>query len=189
MARVIAGTARGRILVTPEGMGTRPTTDRLKEALFGSIQFDIDGSRFLDLFAGSGQIGIEALSRGAVSLDLVEQDRRAMDCIRRNLRTLGFSGKSRTFLMSVEKALVHLSQEGRQYDLIFMDPPYERGYEDRIGGMIGELGLLSDTGTLIIESASETVVSISSLSKVREKVYKTTRFTFFKKAGDIEACE
>jgi len=184
MTRVIAGSARGRHLVTPEGMGTRPTTDRCKEALFGVIQFDVPGSRFLDLFAGSGQIGIEALSRGAVSLDLVEQDRRAMSCIRQNLQSLNFTSQSRTWLMSVEKAILYFHQEHRQFDMIFMDPPYEHGFEEKIGSLIAESDLLSDQGMLIIESSSQTDVDLPGLVKIREKTYKTTRFSFFSKAGD-----
>lgn len=184
MTRVIAGSAKGRRLVTPDGMGTRPTTDRLKEALFGVIQFQVAGASFLDLFAGSGQIGIEALSRGAASLDLVEQDRRAMACIRQNLTSLGMKNRARTHLMSVEKALHQFAEEGRQFDLIYMDPPYEKGYEPKIGEMVGSLGLLSPEGMLIIESSSATEVELGTLTKVREKLYKTTRFTFFVRTGE-----
>ena len=181
MTRVIAGSAKGRRLITPEGMNTRPTTDRLKEALFGMIQFDLAGSSFLDLFAGSGQIGIEALSRGASSLILIEQDPRALSCIRRNLSDLGFEKRSRLISSSVERGLALLEKEGFRFDFIFMDPPYDHGYEKKIGELIGEYGLLAEDGVLIMESSSGTVVDLDLLLKVREKVYKTTRFTFFKR--------
>ena len=181
MTRVIAGSAKGRHLLTPDGMNTRPTTDRLKESLFGMIQFDLPGCRFLDLFSGSGQIGIEALSRGADRACFVEQDPKALDCIRKNLKSAGFAGRSRVIASSVERALAVLSSEEEQFDIIYMDPPYEHGFEQKIGEMIGEYGLLREDGILIMESSSGTEVELSSLEKVREKVYKTTRFTFFER--------
>lgn len=178
MMRVIAGTAKGRKLVTPEGMNTRPTTDMLKEALFGMIQFDVPGAEFLDLFAGSGGVGIEALSRGAVSLDSVEQDAKALSCIRTNLKTIGFAEKAKVWPMPVERALQHLAAQGRRFDMIFMDPPYLKGWEEKVAAMISEYDLLKTDGILIVESASETIVRVDGLDVVKEKVYKTTRFTF-----------
>ena len=178
MMRVIAGSAKGRRLVTPEGMNTRPTTDMLKEALFGMIQFDVPEAEFLDLFAGSGGIGIEALSRGAVSLDAVEQDAKALNCIRTNLKTVGFTEKAKVWPMSVERALQQFAQQGRRFDMIFMDPPYLRGWEEKVAALISEYGLLKPDGVLIVESSSETIVRVSGLDVVKEKVYKTTRFTF-----------
>ena len=178
MMRVIAGTAKGRKLVTPEGMNTRPTTDMLKEALFGMIQFDVPGAEFLDLFAGSGGVGIEALSRGAVSLDSVEQDAKALSCIRTNLKTIGFAEKAKVWPMPVERALQQLAAQGRRFDMIFMDPPYSKGWEEKVAALISEYDLLKTDGILIVESASETIVRVDGLDVVKEKVYKTTRFTF-----------
>ncbi len=178
MMRVIAGTAKGRKLVTPEGMNTRPTTDMLKEALFGMIQFDVPGAEFLDLFAGSGGVGIEALSRGAVSLDSVEQDAKALSCIRTNLKTIGFAEKAKVWPMPVERALQQLAAQGRRFDMIFMDPPYLKGWEEKVAALISEYDLLKTDGILIVESASETIVRVDGLDVVKEKVYKTTRFTF-----------
>lgn len=178
MMRVIAGTAKGRKLVTPEGMNTRPTTDMLKEALFGMIQFDVPGAEFLDLFAGSGGVGIEALSRGAVSLDSVEQDAKALSCIRTNLKTIGFAEKAKVWPMPVERALQQLAAKGRRFDMIFMDPPYLKGWEEKVAALISEYDLLKTDGILIVESASETIVRVDGLDVVKEKVYKTTRFTF-----------
>ena len=178
MMRVIAGSAKGRKLVTPEGMNTRPTTDMLKDSLFGMIQFDVPGAEFLDLFAGSGGVGIEALSRGAVSLDCVEQDAKALNCIRTNLKTVGFAEKAKVWPMPVERALQQFSAQKRRFDMIFMDPPYLKGWEEKISALISKYGLLKPDGILIVESASETVVRADGLDVVKEKVYKTTRFTF-----------
>ncbi len=178
--RVIAGSAKGRKLKAPEGLHTRPTTDRLKEALFGSIQFEISGAAFLDLFAGSGGIGIEALSRGARTLDLVEQDAKALFCIRQNIRELSFERQTRIWAMPVERALKELAKEKRVFDIIFMDPPYLKGWENKTAALIAQYSLLGPKGLLIIESSSQTRVEAAGLVLVKEKEYKTTRFSYLR---------
>ena len=178
--RVIAGSAKGRKLKAPEGLHTRPTTDRLKEALFGSIQFEISGAAFLDLFAGSGGIGIEALSRGARTLDLVEQDAKALFCIRQNIRELSFERQTRIWAMPVERALKELAKEKRVFDIIFMDPPYLKGWENKTPALIAQYSLLGPKGLLIIESSSQTRVEAAGLVLVKEKEYKTTRFSYLR---------
>ncbi len=178
--RVIAGSAKGRKLKAPEGLHTRPTTDRLKEALFGSIQFEISGAAFLDLFAGSGGIGIEALSRGARTLDLVEQDAKALFCIRQNIKELSFERQTRIWAMPVERALKELAKEKRVFDIIFMDPPYLKGWENKTAALIAQYSLLGPKGLLIIESSSQTRVEAAGLVLVKEKEYKTTRFSYLR---------
>ena len=178
--RVIAGSAKGRKLKAPEGLHTRPTTDRLKEALFGSIQFEISGAAFLDLFAGSGGIGIEALSRGARTLDLVEQDAKALFCIRQNIRELSFERQTRIWAMPVERALKELAKEKRVFDIIFMDPPYLKSWENKTAALIAQYSLLGPKGLLIIESSSQTRVEAAGLVLVKEKEYKTTRFSYLR---------
>ena len=178
--RVIAGSAKGRKLKAPEGLHTRPTTDRSKEALFGSIQFEISGAAFLDLFAGSGGIGIEALSRGARTLDLVEQDAKALFCIRQNIRELSFERQTRIWAMPVERALKELAKEKRVFDIIFMDPPYLKGWENKTAALIAQYSLLGPKGLLIIESSSQTRVEAAGLVLVKEKEYKTTRFSYLR---------
>ena len=122
--RVITGTARGRKLVTPEGLDTRPTTDMVKESIFSIIQCEILGARVLDLFAGSGQLGIEALSRGAQSADFVDSDRRAITAVRQNLDSTGFADRARVYPM---EAQTYLSGAAGRYDIAFLDPPYHHG--------------------------------------------------------------
>lgn len=180
MLRVIAGSAKGRKLLTPEGMNTRPTTDRLREALFGMIQFDVPETEFLDLFAGSGAIGIEALSRGAARLDCVEQSPQAVSCIRTNLKTVQMEDRATVWKTSVEKALEVLSAGGRTFDIIFMDPPYDKGWEDKIVALIFKYRLLKPEGMLIVESSSKTSVNAQGFTLFKEKTYKTTRFSFFR---------
>jgi len=122
--RVITGVARGRRLKTLEGMDTRPTTDRVKEGLFNIIQFDLPACRFLDLFAGSGQIGIEALSRGAEYAVFIDQNRDALQIIKENLLTTGLLKKARAVSM---EAKTYLQSVKVPFDIVFLDPPYHQG--------------------------------------------------------------
>ena len=151
--RVIAGKARRLPLKSIEGLDTRPTTDRIKETLFNMIQDDVPSCRFLDLFAGSGGIGIEALSRGAREAVFVENNRKAAACIQENLKFTRLEAESRLLTMDVFRALDRLSMEGAPFQIIFMDPPYnqllERDVLERLAG-----SPLVDEGTLIIVEAS-----------------------------------
>ena len=119
--RVITGSARGRRLKELEGQETRPTTDRVKESIFNIIQFDVEGSRVLDLFAGTGQLGIEALSRGAAAAVFVEQRRDAAALVRENLKITGLTDRARVVN---GEALSYLASAGEKFDIIFLDPPY-----------------------------------------------------------------
>ena len=121
--RVIAGTARGRPLVAPHGARTRPITDRVKETLFGILGERVIDARVLDLYAGSGSIGIEALSRGAASCDFVEHDRRAVAAIRENLQRAGVAEQASVHAMDVMRYLAQAEDE--RFGLAFVDPPYE----------------------------------------------------------------
>ena len=121
--RVITGTARGRKLLTPEGMETRPTTDKVKEAICSALQFDFPSSRVLDLFAGSGQMGIEALSRGAAHAVLTDSAADAVRCIKQNIRTCGFSEIAEVLRTDAFSYLQHCSD---RFDIAFLDPPYHR---------------------------------------------------------------
>lgn len=122
--RVITGTARGRRLQTLEGEDVRPTTNRVKEAIFSIIQFEVEGRRFLDLFAGSGQMGIEALSRGAASAVFVDVSRQAIDVVARNLKETGFADRARVVR---GEYTAFLMQTGERFDIAFLDPPYKAG--------------------------------------------------------------
>lgn len=122
--RVITGTARGRVLKTLEGENVRPTTERVKEALFSIIQFDVEGRRVLDLFAGSGQLGIEALSRGAVSAVFTDSDKDAIAIVKTNLEATGLGGKAAVLQTD---AFSFLQTTGLVFDVVFLDPPYGTG--------------------------------------------------------------
>ena len=129
--RIIAGTARSLPLKTIEGMDTRPTTDRIKETLFNMLQNDVPGSYFLDLFAGSGQIGLEAVSRGARYAVFVENNKKACACIEDNIHFTKFDRETKLLQSDVISAI--RSMEGKyKFDVIFMDPPYKHEYEKEV---------------------------------------------------------
>ncbi len=123
--RIIAGEARGRTIQAPPGNRTRPTLDRVRENLFNMIQGEVSGSRVLDLFAGSGALSLEALSRGAAYAVMVDRDRNAHRCQQANLQALGMAEKAKTMLSEWQSAMKALGTAGERFDLIFLDPPYE----------------------------------------------------------------
>lgn len=147
--RVITGTARGRKLREPAGMDIRPTTDIVKESLFNIIQFDVEGRRVLDLFAGTGQLGIEALSRGAKSAVFVDESLEAIKVIRANLEHCGFEAQV------VRGDAVSFIERGGKFDIIFLDPPYDTGLLDNALKKIIQFDILSDGGIIICETNKE----------------------------------
>ena len=148
--RVITGTARGRRLKTPEGMDIRPTTDNVKESVFNILQFDIEGRRVLDLFAGTGQLGIECLSRGAKEAVFIDQSRDAVKIVKENLKTCGFSAP-----VLQQDAISYLNACGK-FDLIFVDPPYDAGLYKTVLEKINSIDILSEGGIILCESRRET---------------------------------
>lgn len=150
--RVITGTARGRKLGQLQGMETRPTTDQVKESIFNIIQFDIEGRRVLDLFAGTGQLGIEALSRGAASCTFVDQRKDAVGLVRSNLKLCQLSDKARVVQ---GEALSFLSTVREQYHLVFLDPPYQMDLLENAIKKIAEIDMLTENGIIICESPAD----------------------------------
>ncbi len=124
MLRIITGAYKGKRLYSREGDETRPTSERIKGAMFSSIQFDIEGRRVLDLFAGTGQLGLEALSRGAESALFIDSTREAVDIIKKNIATLGVEAKSRVMQSDYRTYVSKLGKMGARFDLVFIDPPY-----------------------------------------------------------------
>lgn len=150
--RVIAGTARGRRLKELPGLETRPTTDRVKEGLFNIIQFDIEGRRVLDLFAGTGQLGIECLSRGAAFCDFVDSASAALKVTKENAAGCGFSGQAAFHRQDFS---AFLAGAGKKYDLVFLDPPYASGNLERALKQIAEIDIVTGNGIIICESPVE----------------------------------
>ena len=180
--RVIAGTARRLPLKTPEGLDTRPTTDRIKETLFNIIQSDVGGSRFLDLFSGSGAIGIEALSRGAAECVLVVNRRGAADCIRENLAVTHLGEDAVVLECDALTAIGRLEDSGSEvFDLIFMDPPYGEELEKQVLLALCHSRLVDEMSQIIVEAALDTdfsYVEDTIFRVVREKRYKTNKHVF-----------
>ena len=153
--RVITGSARGAKLKTLEGLATRPTSDRVKEAIFNIIQFDIQGRRVLDLFGGSGQLAIEALSRGADYAVIVDQSAEAVKVIKDNLKKTKFDQQASVFQRDY---LRYLSTAREKFDLIFLDPPYaEKSLENALQ-KISEIDILSEGGIIICERPKDKVM-------------------------------
>lgn len=176
--RVISGTARGTKLETLEGLRTRPTTDRVKEGIFSSIQFIIPGAKVLDLFAGSGQMGIECLSRGAEKAVFVDNNRQALDIVIKNIKSCGLFSKARAVNMSAEEFL-NFSKD--KFDLIFLDPPYNMGILDEIMEKVYQI--TNPGGIIIAESelAWSLKKDIEGLQQVKQYKYGKILVTKFSK--------
>ncbi len=179
--RVIAGKARRLVLKTIEGQDTRPTTDRIKETLFNMIQGDMPDCCFLDLFSGSGAIGIEALSRGARLAVLVEQNPGAVECIRENLKTTKLEDGAVVMYCDVITGFGRLEGKGYVFDFIFMDPPYNQDWEKKVLQYLADSRLIDEDTTIIVEASLET--SFDFLENmgyriIREKNYKTNKHVF-----------
>ncbi|WP_077533633.1 16S rRNA (guanine(966)-N(2))-methyltransferase RsmD [Massiliimalia massiliensis] len=164
--RVITGEARGRKLKTLDGLDVRPTTDRVKEGLFNIIQFDLPFSRFLDLFGGSGQIGIEALSRGAEYAVFVDESRAAQQVIKENLQSTGFYRKSKVVAM---EAKAYLSGTKERFQIAFLDPPYSKGILQKV--LPGVPEVMAPGGIIICEHLKEEVLPEEIGAYVLKRVY------------------
>ena len=151
--RIIAGSARGRSFDAPQGRDTRPTLDRVKEAIFGSIQFQVPGAVVLDLFSGSGNMGLEALSRGAAEAICVDASCACAALIRKNGEKLGLSEGLQVQNTDYGAALSALTAQGKQADIVFLDPPYASGYAADAVQRIFREGILKRGGTVIVEHA------------------------------------
>ena len=183
--RIIAGTARSLPLKTIDGIDTRPTTDRIKETLFNMLQNEVPSALFLDLFAGSGQIGLEALSRGAKYAVFVENNKKAAACIEDNIRFTKFTEQSKLIQSDVMTALRSL--EGKyQFDIIFMDPPYKQEYEKQVLEYLSTSSLVHEDTLIITEAALETTFDYLDdlgYNLIKYKKYKTNVHAFICKAN------
>lgn len=182
MPRIIAGKSRGIQLITPDGLDTRPTADKTKEALFSILTPRIADARFLDLYAGTGQVGLEALSRGAAEAVLVEQDRRAIRAITANSQKTHLTEGYRLLAMDASKAIELLVHENRTFDLVFLDPPYAIAAEClRKLAPAMTAGLLAPGGLLILEHESSTPApaNVTNLQLVRSCKYGMAMLSFY----------
>lgn len=159
--RIIAGTARGRKFDAPVGMDTRPTLDRVKESLFGILQFDIPGSRVLDLFSGSGNLGLEAASRGAALVVCNDRSRECAEQIAKNAELLKLDHIVRTTSLDYAECIERLRREGSTFQFVFIDAPYADGTATLAAEKVFQSGVLADGGRVVIEHATNLPPSVS----------------------------
>lgn len=181
--RVIAGSARSINLIAPDEK-VRPTTDRTKETLFNMISSYLPGSKVLDLFAGSGALGIEALSRGAAHCDFIDSYLESIQCIKKNLEKTKLIENANVLKYDYKEACKRLSQDNLEYDIIFLDPPYLQGLEMAALNEINTNRLLGEHGIITIESDISTNIDIEQyqgLEIFKTKEYRTNKFTFIRK--------
>ena len=182
--RVIAGEARSLPLKCPDGMDTRPTTDRIKETLFNILQPEVPGSIFVDLCSGSGGIGIEAISRGAKRAYFVENAQKAVKCIQDNLAFTKFTDRAVVLRQDVVSALAGIHE--KEVDIIFMDPPYESMLEEPVLGALERADYVTGETLIVMEAPLTRDFSFVrgyDFEIVREKHYKTNKHVFIKRRG------
>ena len=162
MMRIITGSARGTHLYTLPGEATRPTSDRIKGAMFSSIQFDIEDRRVLDLFAGTGQLGLEAMSRGAASVTFVDAERAAIDVVKANATSTGYFAKCR-YAVSDWRNFIRKASGRDSYDLVFIDPPYSMECCAEAAELLRDKELIIPGALLVLESGTEDVSRMGEL--------------------------
>lgn len=176
--RVITGTARGRKLATLEGNDVRPTADMVKEAMFSSIQFEVEGARVLDLFCGSGQLGVEALSRSAAYCTFVDQSRDAQDITRQNLQTTGLAKNSKVAAMD---AMAFLQSTQACFDIALLDPPYGKELVNAALPLL--VPKMSDSGVILCETAMDDPLpeAVGEFVTVKTRRYGKIKLTIYRK--------
>lgn len=189
--RIIAGQARGRAIAAPQGEKTRPTQDYVRESLFNIIRWDIEDARVLDLFAGTGALSLEALSRGAASAVMIDMDRAACECIRKNMETTRLKERCRLIPRDYKAALSMLGREGAKFDIVFIDPPYKM---ENTGEMCAELydgGLLAADALIFVEHRRGMAPLIDPrFEAYDQRNYGETQITFVRLArGEEEAAD
>lgn len=186
--RVISGKARGQRLAPPRDQRVRPTSDRIKEALFSTIFSrigNLNGSRVLDLFAGTGNLGIESLSRGAAGTTFVDIHRESIALIRKNLAATRLEEAAEVIVSDVFPAIARLAGDGRRFDLVFADPPYNQGLADRLIQDPSIEKILAEDALLIIETSEREVLPERSgnLSMLDRRIYGDTAIIFYSLSG------
>ncbi|MDD2955211.1 MAG: 16S rRNA (guanine(966)-N(2))-methyltransferase RsmD [Oscillospiraceae bacterium] len=181
--RIITGSARGRKLTAPEGLTARPTTEMVKEAVFSAVHFEVPGARVLDLFAGSGQMGLEALSRGAASAVFVENARICLEAVRGNVEACGFQEKGRVLAMD---AVSYIQSSDETFDIAFLDPPYRQGLVAAVLPHVAER--MSDRGVIICETdrGEELPEAVGGFVLSRVKRYSKTKVHFYRRPENEE---
>lgn len=185
--RIVAGEFRSRVIKAVEGNGTRPTTDKVKEAIFSRIGPYFDGGVMLDLFGGSGNMSFEAISRGITRSVLCDRDGKAIRVIKENAKSLNIEERCTILKMDYHRVLTHVREQGLRFDLVFLDPPYKKQQIHEILRILDEYDLVKEDGDVVCESQKEDVFAdqIGSFEKVKDVTYGITRITYYKKRGSL----
>ncbi|WP_379136460.1 16S rRNA (guanine(966)-N(2))-methyltransferase RsmD [Paenibacillus sp. sgz500958] len=180
--RVVSGSAKGRPLKSVPGNGTRPTTDKVKEAVFSMIGPYFEGGAALDLFAGTGGLGIEALSRGMERAVFVDMEPKSIETIRANLKATGFESRAEVYRNDAGRALSALEKRGRAFELVFLDPPYRLKSGDELMSSMAAKGLLEEAAVIVLEHESAYVYpeDIPGFRRLRQAVYGETTISIYK---------
>jgi len=183
--RIISGTSGGKKLRPLRGQSIRPTSDRVKESIFNILGEEVDGKHVLDLFAGTGNLGIESLSRGATRAVFVEKEKSAIDLIKKNLSHCGFDDRGHVITGEVERAIRHLHRKGEVFDFIFMDPPYRRGLVQKTLGILQAQPLHHEDSILVIEHDRREPLSESmeEWALLRKRLFGDTVVSFISPSG------
>jgi 16S rRNA (guanine966-N2)-methyltransferase len=184
--RVIAGQAHGRRLKAPRGLRTRPTSARARESIFSrlAVRLDFDGIRVLDVFAGSGSLGLEALSRGAAHVTFVDSSRASAAAIADNLRKLGFSSRAQTKVADIRRAMPELGAAAESFELIFVDAPYKNDLSAEVLRLVAELGLAAAGGWIVVEQSKRAPappVAPAGLEQVNVALVGDHRLAFYRR--------
>lgn len=181
--RVITGAARGRRLTAPQGLDTRPTSEMVKEAIFSVVQFEVEGAEVLDLFAGSGQMGIEALSRGAKHCVFVDNSRECQQIQRQNLAHTGLAGKARVVCSDAESVL---RTAAGPFDIAFLDPPYEKGLAEKLLPKVA--ALMREGGAIFCETGREETLpeAAGEFLRFREYRYGKIKVSLYRRPAETE---
>jgi 16S rRNA (guanine(966)-N(2))-methyltransferase RsmD len=187
--RVISGKLKGKRLFTLKGMDLRPTSDRVKEAIFDILQNSIPGQKVLDLFAGTGAMGIEALSRGAKRAVFVEGGRRSLTVLYKNLEACRLQEQAEVLSREVEAGIKILSERGETFDLIFLDPPYGKGLGRKALQALSGRSILTSEALIVAEhSPAENLDDIPSLERIDQRRYGSTLVSFFRESSAVLQC-
>lgn len=181
--RVISGTLKGRKLSAPKGKALRPTSDRVREAIFDILQYEVQGRKVLDLFAGTGALGIEALSRGAIKAVFVEANALFFSVLKKNLNDFGLQERAEVLHREVRTGIKTLAGQGEEFDLVFLDPPYGKGLARQTLQALSEEKIVSREGLIVAEhSREENPDDIVLLERIDQRRYGRTLVSFFRMA-------
>ncbi len=186
--RIIGGSARGRAITAPPGSKTRPTQDYVRESLFNIIRWDVQDARVLDLFAGTGALSLESLSRGAKEAVLIDMDRDACSAIKKNMETTKLGDKCRLISRDYQQAMSQLAREGQQFDVVFIDPPYRMENTGEMCAALYDKGLLSESFLIVVEHRRGMAPLLDLRFEAYDlRKYGDTEITFVRRADREEA--